>query len=184
MQLFRFFILLVCVATLTQSCSLKARIKRADKKYQAGEYYTAGELYKRVYGQIPGNEKQLRARVAFSQGECYSLTSKNSRAEQAYANALRNAYPDSIVFLKYAQVLHRQGKYADALKYYKLCQHKDSTGRLVQNGIEACQNVANWRSQPTRHIVRRADLFNARATDNFSPAFLNQDGDVLLFTSS
>jgi len=34
---------------LIQGCSLKTRINKADKQFKMGEYYAAGESYKRVF---------------------------------------------------------------------------------------------------------------------------------------
>ena len=92
------------------SCSISARIKRADKRYNIGEYYQASEMYRQVYRQINSKDKSMRAHVAFQQGECYRILN-NGKAVNAYKNAIRNNYPDSIVFLHYAQVLQFQVKY-------------------------------------------------------------------------
>ncbi|HEY6914829.1 MAG TPA: hypothetical protein VI413_09145, partial [Paludibacter sp.] len=178
-----YFVFILLAATLLQGCSLKARIKKADKTYAQGEYYVAGELYKRIYGQISSTEKTLKGRIAFQQAECYRLLN-SGRAEQAYINAIRYKYPDSIVFLRYAQVLQRIGKYGDAAANYNIYLKKDSASLLAKNGVAACKNVADWKKTPTRYTVRKADLFNVRMTDNFSPAFLGKAADVLIFTSS
>jgi peptidoglycan-associated lipoprotein len=170
-------------AILLQGCSLKARIKRADKRYTIGEYYAAGDLYKKIYSKIPFKQKPLRARIAFQQGECYRLINSN-KADQAYRNAIRYNYTDTIVFLNYAQVLQRQGKYGEAIKNYSVYLKKDSTSQLALAGLLSCREVADWRSKPTRYIVKKADLFNVRASDNFSPAFLDKEGDALIFTST
>lgn len=177
------FVILFLAAILLQGCNLKTRIKKADKTFDQGEYYTAGELYKRVYGAVPSTEKTLKARIAFRQAECYRFLN-NNRAEQSYINAIRNKYPDTIVYLRYAQVLQRAGKYADAVANYNIYLKKDSASLLAKNGVAACKNVADWKKTPTRYTVRKADLFNVRVSDNFSPAFLGKDADVLVFTSS
>ena len=91
------------------SCSVSARVKRADKKYHIGEYYAAADMYKQVYKQISSKDKKLRAHVAFHQGECYRILN-NSKAVSAYKNAARYRYQDSIVYLRYAQVLQYQGE--------------------------------------------------------------------------
>ena len=108
----------------------------------------------------------------------------NYRAEQAYQNAIRYKYADSIVYLRYAQVLHRTGKYGDAFKNYNIYLKKDSASEIAQNGIIACQQIAKWKTLPAPYIVKRADIFNVRMTDNFSPALINSDADALAFTSS
>ncbi len=177
------FVLILFSAILLQGCSMKSRIKKADKRYEIGEYYAAGDLYKKLYNAVPSKDKQLRAEVAFKQGECYRLIN-SYRAEMAYQNAIRYKYSDSIVYLRYAQVLHRDGKYGDALKNYSIYLKKDSASLIAQNGIIACQEVAKWKAQPTPYVVRRADIFNARMTDNFSPSLMNSDADALALTSS
>ena len=108
------FILLTVLVALS-SCSINARIKKADRKYAIGEYYEAGEMYRQIYRRIPSKDKRLRAHVAFQQGESYRILN-NSRAASAYKNAIKYHYPDSIMYLHYAQVLQYQGKYKDAIK--------------------------------------------------------------------
>ena len=72
------------------SCSINARIKKADRKYAIGEYYEAGEMYRQIYRRIPSKDKRLRAHVAFQQGESYRILN-NSRAASAYKNAIKDA---------------------------------------------------------------------------------------------
>ena len=178
-----YFVFVLLAITLFQSCSLKSRIKKADKIFAQGEYFAAGDLYKGVYVQVPSKDKPLRARIAFNQAECYRLLN-NPRAEQAYVNAIRNKYADTLVYLCYAQVLQRNGKYGDASKNYAIYLKKDSTNLFAKNGFSACQDVADWKKIPMLYTVKKADVFNVRMTDNFSPSFLGSDPDVLLFTSS
>lgn len=182
-QKLSYFIFLIIAATLLQSCSIKARIKAADKRYDIGEYFVAADLYKRIFSKIPLKDKPTRSHVAFRQAECYRFIN-SSRAEQAYNNAIRNLYSDSIVYLRLAQVQQRQGKYGDARKNYGIYLQKDSASLLAKNGILACDQVANWRKEQNRYSVRKMDLFNVRNTDNFSPAYVSNDGDALIFTSS
>ncbi|MBP1664048.1 MAG: hypothetical protein H6Q19_1188, partial [Bacteroidetes bacterium] len=53
--------LLVLLAVVTlQSCGIKARLAKADKRYALGEYAVAGDLYKSVYSRIPSKNKPLR----------------------------------------------------------------------------------------------------------------------------
>jgi peptidoglycan-associated lipoprotein len=183
MRLKIFFLPLFLATILLSGCSLKSRIKKADRLFSQGEYFEAGKSYRNVYSTIPINQKPLRARIAFHEGECYRLINY-SRAELPYTNAIRYKYADSIVYLRYAQVLQRNGKYGEASKNYTIYLKKDSTSLLAKNGLEACTNVLAWKTKPIRYIIHKADLFNVRSTDNFSPAFLNSDADALIFTSS
>ena len=98
---YRNLLYILCVSVVIagfSSCSVSARVKRADKKYNIGEYYQAAEMYKQVYRHINSKDKAMRAHVAFNQGECYRILN-NSKATSAYKNEIRNHHPDSIVYL-------------------------------------------------------------------------------------
>lgn len=183
MKIKGYLFLVLSVALLLQGCSVASLIKNADKRYKAGEYSVAGDLYHRIYGMIPYNNKALKASVAFREAESYRII-HHYRAEMAYQDAVRYQYPDSIVYLRYAQVLQYRGKYPDALRNYIIYLKKDSTSVLARNGIIACRSVGQWKANSTRYVVRRFDAFNARSADNFSPSFMNSYGDALVFTSS
>ncbi|HNZ62457.1 MAG TPA: hypothetical protein PKN84_05845, partial [Paludibacteraceae bacterium] len=61
---------------LLQSCGVSSRIKKADTRFELGEYYAAGDLYKSSYGRILYKNKSLRGYVAFRQGECNISTQR------------------------------------------------------------------------------------------------------------
>jgi peptidoglycan-associated lipoprotein len=164
-------------------CSLSARIKKADKRYEIGEYYAAGDMYKQLYSKTPSKEKALRAKLAFRQGECFRILN-NSRAVAAYKNAIRYQYADSIVYLRYAQALQYQGKYKDAEKQYDLYLQAHPKDYVAMAGKYACQQADTWRKQPSRYKIALAKEFNAKRSSNLSPSFIGTDGDALVFTSN
>ena len=176
------FILLTLLVALS-SCSINARIKKADRKYAIGEYYEAGEMYRQIYRRIPSKDKRLRAHVAFQQGESYRILN-NSRAASAYKNAIKYHYPDSIMYLHYAQVLQYQGKYKDAIKQYDIFLGTYPTDYVAQAGKYGCMQTEQWKKQPSRYKVALAKEFNEKRTSNFAPAFMTEDGDALVFTSN
>ena len=183
---YRNLLYIICIHILVvgmSSCSVSARVKRADKKYTIGEYYQAADMYKQVYRRIKSKNKALRAHVAFQQGECYR-TLNNSRAVSSYKNAIRYQYPDSIVYLHYAQVLHYQGKYKDAIKQYDIYLEAHPKDYVASAGKYACMQIENWKKQPTRYKIALAKDFNAKRSSNFSPAFIGEDGDAIIFTSN
>ena len=165
------------------ACSVSARIKRADKKYTIGEYYQAADMYKQVYRNINSKDRATRARVAFQQGECYRILN-NSKAMSAYKNAIRYQYPDSIVYIRYAQVLQYQGKYKDAEKQYDIYLEAHPTDYTARAGKYACRQIESWKKQPSRYKIAPAKEFNAKRSSNFAPAFIGEDGDALIFTSN
>ena len=173
----------VALACSMVSCSVSARVKRADKKYHIGEYYAAADMYKKVYRQISSKDKKLRAHVAFHQGECYR-TLNNSMAVSAYKNAARYRYQDSIVYLRYAQVLQYQGKYKDAIKQYEIYLEEHPQDYVAQAGKYACVKIDEWKKQQSRYKITPAKELNAKRSSNVSPIFITTDGDAIAFTSN
>ena len=171
------------MATTFSACSVSARVKRADRKYQIGEYYAAAEMYKQVYKNLNSKDRKLRAHVAFHQAECYR-TLNNKKAANAYKNAIRYHYSDSIMYLHYAQVLQYQGKYKDAIKQYDIYLEQHPDDYVAQAGKYACLKVDEWKQQHSRYKIAPAKEFNAKRSSNFAPAFITADGDALVFTSN
>lgn len=165
------------------SCGVKARIRKADKKYIIGEYYAAGELYRSAYRQIKAKDKPTKAYVAFQQGECYRYIN-NPKAVNAYKQAITNRYQDSIVYLRYAQVLHYQGKYTDAAKAYRTYLEAHPDNYVAQGGLYACQKIAEWRKEPSCYKVATAKEFNIKRASSFAPMYIGEDADALMFTSN
>lgn len=173
----------ILLSAICCSCGVKARIKKADKRYAIGEYYAAGEIYRGTYKQVKVKNKPLRAYVAFQQGECYRYIN-NPRAITAYQNAIRNRYPDSTIYLHYAQVLHYQGKYPEAQKQYKIYLQSHPDDYVAQSGLYACQQIGDWRQQSSRYKVTLAKEFNNKRSSSFAPVFIGEDADALMFTSN
>ncbi|MBR5827974.1 MAG: OmpA family protein [Paludibacteraceae bacterium] len=179
-----FFLASICALSLCcTSCSISARVKRADKKYNIGEYYTAADMYTQIYRQISTKDKALRAHVAFQQGECYRILN-NSRATTSYKNAIRYQHPDSIVFVHYAQALQYQGKYSEAIKQYDIYLAQHPNDYVAQAGKYACIKANEWKKAHSRYKVAPAKEFNAKRSSNYAPAFISSSGDALVFTSN
>lgn len=175
--------MLAMASILLSSCGIQAKIRRADKRYQIGEYYKAAELYRSCYRQLKRDDRQRRAEVAFKQGECYRHIN-NTKATSAYQNAIRNRYPDSTVFLYYAQTLHYQGKYKDAAKAYNTYLQWKSDDYVALAGKYACEKVAEWKKEFTRYQVKPATEFNNKRYSSFAPMFIGNNADALMFTSN
>ncbi|MBQ9704763.1 MAG: OmpA family protein [Paludibacteraceae bacterium] len=174
---------LALIGLAFSSCGVKARIKKADKKYDIGEYYEAGNIYQSVYRQVSPKDKQTRGYIAFRQAECYRYIN-NTKAINAYRNAIRNRYPDSTAYLRQAQMLHYTGKYADAAKGYEIYLQAHPDDYVARGGLYACRQVAEWRKQPSRYKVAPANDFNQKRSSSFAPRFIGSDADALMFTSN
>ena len=174
--------LLIALLGMT-SCSINARIKKADRKYNIGEYYVASEMYRQIYRRISTKDKALRADIAFKQAESQRILN-NPRALSAYKNAIKYHYPDSIVFLHYAQALQYQGKYKDAEKQYDIYLQTYPKDYVALAGKYSCRQVETWKKQPSRYKITPAKEFNAKRCSNMAPVFVGEDGDALIFTSN
>ncbi len=174
---------LLILLPLLSGCGVQARIKKADKKFAIGEYYEAGDMYRSAYRKVKAKDKPLRAYVAFQQAESYRYIN-NPKAINAYKSAIRNKYSDSIVYLRYAQALHYQGKYKEAQKNYEIYLEAHPDDYVALGGNFACQKIAEWKKEATRYKVAAVKEFNARRTNNFAPAFIGEDADALMFTSN
>ncbi len=179
------FCVLVAILCLT-GCSVQQRIKRADKKFAIGEYYTAADIYKQCYSQLSTKkDRELKGYVAYQQGECYRKVN-NTRAVNAYQNALRCKYhlQDSTIFLNCGLALQYQGKYKDAAKSYELYLESHPESYVAKAGRYACQQIDQWKKETSRYKVREAKEFNAKRTSNFAPMFIGSSADALMFTSN
>ncbi len=168
------------------SCSIQQRVKRADKKFAIGEYYTAADLYKSCYSRLSTKkDRELKGYVAYKQGECYRLIN-NPRAANCYQSALRCKYhlQDSTIFLHAGQALQYQGKYKDAAKSYDLYLEKHPDDYVARAGKYACTKIEEWKKESTRYKISEAKAFNQRRTSNFAPMFIGSNTDALMFTSN
>jgi len=182
----KIWVLAFTALTVLSGCSIQQRVKRADKKFAIGEYYTAADLYKSCYGRLnTKKDRELKGYVAFRQGECYRLIN-NPRAANAYQSALRCKYQlqDSTVFLRAAQVLQYQGKYKDATKNYDLYLEKHPNDYAAMAGKYACAKIEEWKKEGSRYKVSEAKIFNQRRTSNFAPMYIGNQTDALMFTSN
>ncbi len=182
----RRLVYILAAVLLLSGCSIQQRIKRADKKFAIGEYYTAADIYKSCYSRLSSQkQKELKGYVAYKQGECYRLIN-NPRAVNCYQNALRNKYylQDSTIFLHAGLALQYQGKYKDAAKSYDLYLQSHPDDYVAQAGKYACLKIDEWRKETSRYKVSEAKEFNQKRTGNFAPMFIGSQSDALMFTSN
>lgn len=164
-------------------CGSGSRLTTADKKYEAGEYASALNIYRKVYTKISTKDVATKGRVAFNMGECLSRLN-NSQAEMMYQRAVRAKYQDSTLYIRYARALHRNGKYAEAGKYYKMMLPVDTFHVLAQNGMDAITAIPLWKAEPSRYVVKRDNITYSRNACVFSPAFQGTDTENLYYTST
>lgn len=160
-----------------------AKLSEAEEKQRIGEYYEAAAIYRKVYTKTSPQKRDLRGYIAFRMAECNRLINNTGKATSGYMNAIRYDYPDSIVYLRLAQMQHKAGAYAEAIKNYAIYSENASSSQLAINGIQGCELAPGWRKNPTRYEVHRMEKFNSRRAE-FSPMLTGDKYDQLYFASS
>ena len=155
--------LLCCLLLI--SCGVENTVRQADQSYALGEYHAAAALYKKAYSQTDTKDKPKRAERAFKTAECYRRINMNVKAMASYANAIRYAYPDSIMYKHMADLLLQKGDYKGAAKHYDIYLESHPTDTTAINGRKACNTASQWKKNPTRYIVRKEALFNSRRSE-------------------
>ena len=168
---------------LLTGCGVESALRKADKHYALGEYNEAANFYKKAYNGTKAKDKERRAEESFMMGECYRRIGNIGKAQGAYKNAVRYNHPDSTALLHLANLLLQNGDTKNAAVNYNLFLEKDPENLLAQNGLKSCSLAPEWKKNPTRHIVKKAELFNSRRSE-YSPAFGNEDYTQLYFTST
>lgn len=169
---------------LTLFCACRtAKLSDAEEKQRIGEYYEAAAIYRKVYTKTSPNKRDLRGYIAFRMAECNRLVNNTGKAISGYTNAIRYDYPDSVSFLRLAQMQHKNGQYAEAIKNYDIYSENDPSSQLALNGIQGCELAPEWKKSPTRYEVHRMDKFNSRRAE-FSPMLTGGKYDQLYFASS
>jgi peptidoglycan-associated lipoprotein len=174
--------LLIAISFLLFSCKT-AKLSDAVDREERGEYYEAAQIYKKVYGKTSSKKTYLRGSIAYHMAGCYKETNNPSRALNGYTNAVRYKYTDSTAILYQAQMMHKLGKYAEAIKQYAAFLELDPKNTLAGNGITGCNLALEWKKIPGRYIVKKMDKMNSREGE-FSPMLYGDEYDQLYITSS
>ncbi|MDD3969473.1 MAG: OmpA family protein [Proteiniphilum sp.] len=177
--------LLLLAVSLTLSCN-QAKLSDARGHYLRGEYHAAIDTYRKLYRNTPREERALRGVIAFEMAENYRRLNQSAHALTAYGNAVRFGYPDSLAWLRMAQMLHREGCYPKAADAYRQFLAMRPGNVIATNGLLGAEQAMKGSGQSekgaARYVIRRMDLFNSSRSD-FSPMLAHGD-DVLYFTSS
>jgi len=172
----------LCLFLFFLSCKT-AKLSDAVTKQERGEYYDAAQIYRKVYSKTSPKKTWLRGSIAFHLGECYYKSGNAQRALIAYSNAMRYNYPDSSSILRSAQMLHKLGRYAEAIKQYQTFLDSVPNNILAKNGITGCDSAIVWKQNPTLYTVKKMDKFNSRDGE-FSPLLSGEKYDQIIITSS
>src|SRR5690554_3322326 len=181
MRFTRFTTIIYCLLFFA-SCN-QVKLSDARDQYVRGDYYAASEIYRKLYRESANNENAYRGVIAYEMAEVNRKINRTSRALSGYRNAIRYGYPDTLMYLRYAQMLHREGEYSQAIEAYRDFLKLKPNNNLAINGIVGAEMSLDWqRSQTDRYNVKIVEIFNSSRSD-FSP-LLAQNDKVLYLTSS
>jgi len=162
------------------SCGVSNKLKKADAVYEAGGYDKAANLYRKVAPKI--KNKQEKASIYFKSAEAYRKSGNFTSAGRSFDQAIRNNYPDAIVFLRNGQMAlmaENMDKLQKQLESYKALEPTNQQGIVLQKSYELASS-----SQPsTAYIVEGVKSLNTRFHD-FAPSYASSDYESLVFTSS
>ncbi len=173
--------IIITLASLMISCN-PAVLSDARALYVSGEYQAASRVYRDLYRGTPRDQHALRGVISYEMAENYRKLNQSAHAVTAYSNAIRFEYPDTLMYLHYAQMLHREGNYLQASEAYRVFLQIKPGEMMALNGIRGAELAGEWSLNPTRYVVQRMDLINSRHAE-FSPMLAHNDG-LLYFTSS
>ena len=177
-------ILLILIVLLT-GCSTTARLKKADRKYENGEYFAASEIYRKNSGKIStSKQRKLKAEVNFKLAECYYNTNNHAKAVRSYTSANRYRYNDSIVYLHLAKSQLATGKLKDARKNFEIYLESYPDSYEAQQGVLSVDSAKVLAEKFTRYQVSLAKEFNSRKNSDFSPSFMGVDAESIVFKSN
>ena len=186
MKKYSSYILFLCLILLALvGCSTAARLKKADKLYENGEYYAASEKYKKLQNKLSSKkQKKLKASVNFKMGECYRNLNNHPRAIRAYNSAIRYKYPDSIMYLNIAKSLLVTQKYKESQKHFETYLKSYPNDYEAQCGLYSAKKAQIQLRNPNRYKVSEAKEFNSKKGSNFCPILIGEESNSIMFSSN
>ena len=160
--------------------------KSADIAFERKQYNVAIERYKKAYKKT-GKKKYRDERefITYRLAECYRLTESTKLAEAQYKRLVKTEFPKSnpIVYLNYADVLKRNGKYDDATIYYNIYNETVPEDPRGFAALEDIQYIQEWLEYPSKYEVTRLKELNSRASD-FGITWTSNNFNEVIFSST
>ena len=179
------YYILLCLVLVLTGCSTAARLKKADRKYENGEYFAASEIYRKNNSKIStSKQRKLKAAVNFKLAECYYNTNNYAKAANTYTSAIRYRCNDSIAYLHLAKSQLVIGKLKDAKRNFEIYLDSYPDSYEAQQGILSVDSAKALAAKFTRYQVTLAKEFNSRKNSDFSPVFMGADAESIVFTSN
>ncbi len=174
---------LLIALTLLTGCSIERNIKKGEKSLALGEYYDAGEYFRKAYQATPPKERDQRGRLALKIAQCYGKINQHQRAIGAYRNAIRYDKAKADDHLSLARQLMKNGSYKEAADEFQFVIDSMPDNQLAKTGLQAARSATQAKELGSRYTVKRMAVFNSRRAD-YSPMLAGDEYDRLYFTST
>ena len=178
------FLLLVAVGS-SVFAQKRSLTELADEAFEAKQYVTAIDLYKKAYTKVKAN-RQEKNRIMFRQAECYRLMDDKKQAIKTYQRLVKAKYytEQPKIFLYMADFQKFNSEW-DAAEYnYKEYLKLVPDDALAKRRLESIALAKKWIENPTRHQIKEEKNVNTEWNE-WAPRLLGQDEKTTLtFTSS
>lgn len=164
--------------------SQQREIKKADVKFKIMQYNEAAELYRKAITKFEEDNRQKEYAI-FKLAECHRLMHNPDSAEVLYSELAEGSFGNiySDLYLRYADILRMEGKTGEARKYYKKYLKMEQYSKEAKQGLASCDWIEKNEMNRARAKVNIAAVLNS-AYDDFSPSYLSDDQDKIVFTSN
>ena len=169
---------------LLSACNVESRLAKADQLYSEGIYHKVEKQYISLVGYIPNKKKHLKSRIYFKIAECNRILFNMRKAENYYNRALKGGFRDSVIYLHLAKTQMINGNYASASRNFERFLQKNPTNREALDGLVSAERAKELLRQPSRYKIGIASEFNTNRSSDFSPAFVGNSDDLLMFTTN
>lgn len=159
----------------------KDHLQVANNAYEAKEYYSAINLFKKAYAKE--KEKANKAEIIYRLANCYRKVNDSRQAETWYRKAVGIKYPDPLIQLYLADAMKANGKFDEAISEYEKYAESAPNDPRGKTGAESCALAQQWVDNPTRYTVDNEVQLNGKEMD-FSPSWASADFKSIYFTSS
>lgn len=173
----------IVTLVMLHSCAADNAMKKGEKFFALGEYFDAGEQFRKAYAKTPTTEKQLRGERALRIAQSYGRISSTQKAIAAYRNAFRYGAGNNEDHLVFARLLLKNGEYKNALSEFEMLNDSMPGNVLVKNGLVSARNGAKWKADGSAYVVKKMAVFNSRRAD-YSPCLAGENNDRLYFSST
>lgn len=166
------FALVVLAATAMQAQKLKYRM--AERYAAEFDYTNVAKVYEDIVGgskAVPDDYRQL--------AKAYENLGDHAKAAETYKRLIDLGQPEARDMLGYAEQLRAQGKYEDALTWYRSYSQAAPDDEWVKDYLKGGDYFKRLRRDSTKDAVRTLTINSAEA--DLGPAVMD---DLLLFSSA